>query len=86
MVTRLSNPPLVPSSMSSGGETHTSELAQTAPGSQLVTPMPDLSLGLMDLVSIRARRCHPGRRFPSQTSCMALTASSLARARAAGRK
>ena len=46
---RLPSPPLVPSSMSSGGETHSSALAQTAPGSQPVTPMPDPSLSLIDL-------------------------------------
>ena len=46
---RLPNPPLVPSSMSSGGETHTNALAQSAPGSTPVTPMPDPSLTLMEL-------------------------------------
>ena len=36
-VTRLPNPPLVPSSMSSGGEIHSNEAAMGAPGSQPVS-------------------------------------------------
>jgi hypothetical protein len=47
-VQRYPNPPLVPSSMSSGGEVHSS-LAMQAPGSQPITPMPDPSLNLMEL-------------------------------------
>jgi hypothetical protein len=42
MVTRLSNPPLVPSSMSSGGEVHSNALAMGAPGSQPISaPSPE---------------------------------------------
>ena len=36
-VTRLPNPPLVPSSMSSGGEVHSNAMAMGAPGSQPVS-------------------------------------------------
>lgn len=46
---RLPNPPLVPSSQSSGGETHSNALAQSAPGSMPVTPMPDPSLNIVHL-------------------------------------
>ena len=37
---RLPNPPLVPSSMSAGGEWHSSDLAMTAPGSAGIAPLP----------------------------------------------
>ena len=37
---RLPNPPLVPSSMSAGGEWHSNDLAMTAPGSQPITALP----------------------------------------------
>ena len=39
-VQRLPDPPLVPSSMSAGGEWHSNNLAMTAPGSAGVAPLP----------------------------------------------